>query len=382
MATKRKPAEAFPPGDFLKEELEERGWTQDDLAAVMGRNIRTVNEIVVGKRSITPETAEGLAAALGTSPEFWLNLESAYQLWRVQGDESDLVARRAWLYTIAPIRDMIRRGWVEASDNIDMLENQVMSFFRMASLEETPSFGAHAARKSTPYDTITPAQSAWLFRAMQLSQHVEAANYSRRALNKTITQLKLLMQAPQEARHIPRVLGEGGIRLVVVQHLPETKIDGATFWLDDSPVIALSVRYDRIDNFWFTLMHEIGHIAQGSNSMDTDMDAIGPDSDLPEEERMANTFGAQQSLSQEDLDSLIARVSPLYSTKRIEGFAQVHEVHPGIVVGQLHHRGEVAWANFRRLLVSIRKYVIESALTDGWGVAFPISPGGAASKRR
>ena len=62
-----RPAEVFPPGDFIKEELEERGWTQDDLAAIMGKHIRTVNELVGGKRSVTPGTAKALAAALGTT---------------------------------------------------------------------------------------------------------------------------------------------------------------------------------------------------------------------------------------------------------------------------------------------------------------------------
>ena len=67
-----RPAEAFPPGEFLREELEERNWTQADLAEIMGRPLVLVNEIISGKRSITPETAIGLAAAFGTSAELWM----------------------------------------------------------------------------------------------------------------------------------------------------------------------------------------------------------------------------------------------------------------------------------------------------------------------
>ena len=77
----RPPAEVFPPGELLAEELEARGWTQTDLADILGRPHRLVNEIIAGKRRITPETAMGLAAALGTTAALWLNLESAYQLW-------------------------------------------------------------------------------------------------------------------------------------------------------------------------------------------------------------------------------------------------------------------------------------------------------------
>ena len=74
MNTKHMPAEVFPPGEFIREELEERGWTQEDFAAILGRSPRLVNEVIMGKRGITPETANGLSAAFGTSAQFWMNL--------------------------------------------------------------------------------------------------------------------------------------------------------------------------------------------------------------------------------------------------------------------------------------------------------------------
>ncbi len=371
MATKWRPAEAFPPGDFLREEIEERGWTQDDLAAIMGMGYGTVNGIIGGKRSLTTGTANALAAALGTTAQFWLNLDSAYQLWRSETDESDVVARRARLYTIAPIKDMVRRGWIEPSDDIDRLEDQVISFFEMDNLDKTPTF-AHAARKSTSYDQVTNSQLAWLFRASHLSRYVHADKYERRRLSLSLEQLRPLMYSPQEIRQVPRVLGEAGIRLVIVEHLPRTKIDGATFWVEDSPVIAISIRYDRIDNFWFTLLHEMGHVAQGNSSIDVDIGAVEEDLN-DESEHKANLFAAEQAISQTHLDSLIERVGPLYSTDRIQGFAELHGVHPGIVVGQLHHRHEIMFSNFRRLLVPIRSYITQSAVVDGWGMTFPTS---------
>lgn len=370
MATRR-PAEVFPPGEFLREEIEERGWTQHDLAAILGKTTATVNQIIGGKRSITPETAKGLAAALGTTPQFWLNLESAYQLWRVQSDSSDVVARRARLYTIAPIKDMVRRGWVEPSDNVDVMEERIRSFFGMPDLEEPPVFQAHAARKSTSYGEVTAAQCAWLFRAMQLSRYVAVEKYGQSSLNDAIERLHLLLGAPQEARHVPRVLSEHGIRFVVVEDLPGTKIDGASFWLDDEPVIAMSLRYDRNDNFWFTLMHELGHLDHKDNELDTDMLAIRHDSERSPNEKLADAFATRHLVSQDQLDNFIARVSPLYTTERIEGFAQRCGIHPGIVVGQLQHRNEILWANFRRLLASVRSYVMQGAISDGYGAPFP-----------
>ena len=73
----RRIPKVFPPGDFIREEIEARGWTQADFAKILGRPLQSVNAMINGKKTITPQTAVELAAALGTSPEFWLNLEAA-----------------------------------------------------------------------------------------------------------------------------------------------------------------------------------------------------------------------------------------------------------------------------------------------------------------
>ena len=89
------PARAFPPGDFIREELEARGWTQGDLARVLGRPLQSVNQIVNGRKRITEQTAVELAAAFGTSPELWLNLETGYRLSLVRRSVDPAITRRA-----------------------------------------------------------------------------------------------------------------------------------------------------------------------------------------------------------------------------------------------------------------------------------------------
>lgn len=89
------PAEVFPPGEFIREELAARGKTQADLARVLGRPLQTVNQIINGRKAITPETALELAAAFGTSPELWMNLESSYRLAQARRRVDPEIARRA-----------------------------------------------------------------------------------------------------------------------------------------------------------------------------------------------------------------------------------------------------------------------------------------------
>ena len=93
---RRRPAEVFPPGDFIAEELEARGWTQGDLARI-GRPLQAVNAIIRGKKAITPETAVGLGAAFGTSAEIWLNMENSDRLQRAGPADPDIAERAARL---------------------------------------------------------------------------------------------------------------------------------------------------------------------------------------------------------------------------------------------------------------------------------------------
>src|SRR6516165_441468 len=125
----RTPAEVFPPGDFIRDELDARGWTQGDLAQIMGRPLQAVNELISGKKQITPDTALGLAKAFGDDDAlYWMNLESVYRLSKAKpADEA--VSRRANLYSRFPIRDLIKRKWIEESDNLDVIEHRVCSFY-------------------------------------------------------------------------------------------------------------------------------------------------------------------------------------------------------------------------------------------------------------
>src|SRR5258705_9057708 len=83
----RKPAEVFPPGEYIKDELDARAWSQAEFAEILGRPPRVVSELINGKRTITPETAKEIAAAFGSTPELWMNLESAYRLSKTKNDE-------------------------------------------------------------------------------------------------------------------------------------------------------------------------------------------------------------------------------------------------------------------------------------------------------
>lgn len=379
------PAEVFPPGDFIRDELEARGWTQGDLAQIMGRPVQAINELISGKKQITPETAIGLARAFGDDDAlYWLKLDNVYRLSHVKPID-DAVGRRASLYSRFPVRELMKRNWIEPSDNLDVIEHRVCRFYRIKSLEERPDF-AHAAKtthsETTQYDERTGLQWAWLHRAKELAEAAYSTPYDESNLRKALIKLRALLVAPEELRQVPQILAEAGVRFVIVEFLPGAKIDGAAFWLNDTPVVALSIRFDRVNNFWFVLRHEIEHILNRDSLVTIDVELterIQNKGILPPEEMRANTAAAEFSVPKSELESFITRVRPLYSEQRILLFAKRIGVHPGLVVGQLQHRDEVPYTHFHKHLVKIRDIVTQTALTDGWGTVprIPKKSGGA-----
>ena len=198
-----------------------------------------------------------------------MNLDNVYRLAHTKPADN-AVGRRAKLYSKFPVRELTKRNWVELSYNLDVVEHRVCRFYRIKSVDDLPQF-AHAA-KAAQYEERTPLQWAWLFRAKELAESVHSSTYSESKLRAALTKLRTLLVAPEEIRQVPGILAEAGIRFVIVEFLPGAKIDGAAFWLNDTPVIALSIRFDRVNNFWFVLRHEIEHVLNRDGLVTVDVE--------------------------------------------------------------------------------------------------------------
>lgn len=378
--SERMPAEVFPPGEFLDDELTARGWTQTEFAEIIGRPTRVVNEVIAGRRRITPETARDIAAALGTSAEVWMNLESAYQLSKVPPRDVR-VAREAALRERFPVREMIKRGWIKANKHIDELEEAVLAHFQVSKIDDEIRF-SHAARRNLGKD-LSNLQYAWLFRVRQLATALHVRDYSVQALREALPQLESLMAEPEEIRHIPRILSEAGVRLVIVEPIPRSNIQGVCFWLGDgkSPVIGLSLKADQIDKFWFNLWHQIEHVLRGDGKDGAIIDDFDEPPPEDECERAANEAAADHCVPTEPMMDFISRHDPIFSERDMIGFSKTVRRHPGIVAGQIQVRTG-RWDLFRKHQVRVRQFIVQAAVTDGYGRNVPSEAETAAFKKQ
>ena len=281
----------------------------------------------------------------------------------------DSIRKRARLLELVPVKDLERRGWIPECDTTESLERELCKFFQTDSLDSIPDL-AVSTRKVDSIDELTPPQRAWCYFVRSQAAQQIVAPFDRDQLDACEAELQRLTAFAPEIRKVSQTLASFGVHFLLVESLPGAKIDGAAMWIKDKPVIALSLRYDRIDYFWFTVFHEWSHIRHG-DSLSIDTDLVGKDATVSamksDIERRADNDAAKLLVPPAKIESFIHRVAPLYSKERIIQFAHRNKVHPGIVVGQLQHRGQISFGANREMLVPIRDIALSTSIYDGWG---------------
>lgn len=369
------------PGQLILHLMQDRGWNRRTLSVILGVSEATVTRLASDKQPVDARMSIILEEIFGVPADRFLSLQKELDLAqaRIVMQPDPTRATRALLFGDLPIGEMITRGWIKADSirETAKVETELMRFFEANRLEDIHLL-RHAAKKTDALGGPTPAQLAWLYRVRAIASNMLAPKYSEERLRLALPKLKELMFSAQEARKVSRVLLDCGVRFVVVETLTSAKIDGVCLWLDDySPVIAMSIRFDRIDNFWFVLRHEIEHVLQRHGRSDPVIDAelegenAGSGPNVSEEERIANEAAADFCVPKDKMAAFIARKSPLFSDADLRGFAKIIRVHPGIIAGQLQHKTG-RYHIFRSYLEKIRDNILPSAMVDGWGTVAPL----------
>ncbi|HJY24589.1 MAG TPA: HigA family addiction module antitoxin [Actinomycetes bacterium] len=338
--------EAFPPGEFLRDELEEREWTVTEFAEILGRPVQAISEILNNKKEITTETAVAIGDALGTSAELWLNLQTAYRLNEQRRQRGGVVvspvARRARLRDVAPIAKMKARGWLPQTDDLDELESAVCALLDVRSLDEPPLF-AVAARRADTEEPISLEQTAWLARVRVLGRDAEvAAAFDADAFAALAASVpRLLANGPDDLKELPARFAACGVALVFV---------------GDRPVIGLSARGDRFDSLVFTLLHECAHLVLRHITPST---PVIVDDNLDEAQQSPIEIQANEQAARwmfpDGFDVVALRVPAVISA------ASRHGVHVSLVIGRLQ-RDLNDWKKLRSEIPRVRTHLTDAGL--------------------
>ncbi len=356
MSTVLPPAESFPPGEFLRDELEERGWSEAEFAQIIGRPAQAVSEIVNGRKEITAETAVAFGEALGTSAELWLNLQAAYRLHAVRSQlpkELTAVSRRARLRSLVPVAELRKRGWIADTDDLDALESAVCELLQIESPDDAPQLVA-AARRANPLSEFSPQQVAWLARVQRIAEQRAWRPFDVARLRSLAPDLVGRIHNPHDLTELDSWLEECGVALVIELPLRGSKIDGVAMVLPGTPIIGLSTRGDRFDSFLFTLLHEIAHLTLGHLKMGE----LQIDEDLLSDEPGTDAEGeANEQAASWIFPGGLEPPDGALTMPKIVSLARAAHVHPSFVIGRLQRDGLLGWEKFRNSIPKVRPFI-------------------------
>lgn len=350
------PREVSPPGDTLAELIDELGITQAELARRMGRPLNPINEMILGTKEITEDTALELERVLGTPAHFWLARETKYREHMArQRDAGRMPDRMAWFESL-PLKQLQAIGKLPSGRLTPAfkttLVDAALRFFGVASPEGwQDQYGKVQAafRRANPAkQTNNAAITAWLrlgeIEAQKSVQSADLPAYSAEKLQANIAVMRALSTRPaaEIGVGLRALCAEAGVLLLFVPPFSGTHVSGVARWLGDRPLIQLSLLGKWSDVFWFSFFHEVAHILKHPKRAVFLDDASSGDATTSKEEREANQFAADVLMTPADRRRL--GQIPL-TVGGVRAFSREIDIHPGIVVGCLQHMGLVGYAS-------------------------------------
>jgi HTH-type transcriptional regulator/antitoxin HigA len=309
-----------------------------------------------------------LSHAFENSAQYWLNLDNSYRLW-LQGNEEkkgNPVEVRASIYARMPIRDMMHKGWLAKTRQIEELKMQVLDFWNIQTLDFSfldqtvlPKF-----KKSDAFNQFNASYAAtWYEMAKKVSREFSCGTYNKAKLQQLYKKLSGFTYQTDGIGNFLHELNRCGVKFFVLPHLEKTYLDGASFIKDDNPVIVYTARYKRIDNFWFTMAHEIAHVLRHlDDETPFILDNLIEKSD-DKIEKEANSMASIALKHPKILNKLEPKFG--YLTKgNIVDCAEQLNVHPSIIIGALAFNDTISFRNLRLFNENVLYLIPEEYLHD------------------
>ncbi len=342
-----------PPGDTIADIIEEREWTQTDLAKRLGYTTKHISLLINGKAPITEQTALKLETVLGSSARFWLTREAQYRAKLAPQDAAeDLRNWVSWLDEL-PVEELMAQGIIPKQDsdakNQPNLVQEMLRFFRVASPQEWRNYygGKEAAFRpiqAQPRDV--GAILAWLRLGEIEAEKFNDPKYNSgkfEAALQAIRQLTVL--SPEEfLPQMQQLCRNAGVMFCLVPTLSRAQTSGAARWLNPhKALIQLSLDGKQNERFWFTFFHAAAHILLHSKK-DIFLDNWDGENRISSKQEKESDEWAKNFLIPPEFE---VELSQLRSKDRIIIWARKLGIHPGIVVDRLQDEGiiPINWMN-------------------------------------
>ena len=351
------------PIDAIKFRMEQLGLGQKDMVPFIGTKSK-VSEVLNGKRTLTLAMMRSLNKGLGISAEVLLKEPGANFPEEMQDME--------WLKF--PLVEMAKRCWIPEVDDIKEKAEELMRGFitQAGGMETVPKiFFRRGSRGRYNPKMDLYALTAWCIRVLSLARkNPLKTKYIKGSIKlstlREVARLSYFNNGPLLAREY---IEKHGIHLIVVPHLRKTYLDGAAMLLpDETPIIGLTLRYDRIDNFWFCLLHELAHVSKHLSASDR---LIVDDLDLRGKEGEAEDM-IEKEADEMTRDGLIPKkvwdkkpFADKANTEEVYTLAAKLKIHPAIIAGRIRYEQK----NYKLLSrhvgnKQIRKHFAESITAE------------------
>lgn len=356
-ATRFAPDWASPPGDTIADLLEERGWSQQELAQRLDYSEKHVSQLINGKVPLTEEAAARLASVLGAPVGFWLKREAQYrEQLAVLAAKKRFAGWVDWLDEL-PVPEMMKHGWITKRRNDvrskPTIVEECLAYFRVASPDGWHAqYGGlqHQFRRSRPEQSNLGAIAAWLRKGEMAAEKHVGPRYDEAAFRAAMIEIRALtvLSPEQFEPRLQALFRDSGVIFELVPAIPRAYVSGVARWLDtDRPMIQLSAFGSFNDRFWFTLFHEAAHILLHGKTRKSRESVFLDDPARPTrttaQEREANDWAGDWLIPPQYKWDL----TQIKDKSAVRGFAHRLGIHPGIVVGRLQHDGFVhpSWMN-------------------------------------
>ena len=335
------------PGETIKELLETYHYTQQDLADKLNMDLKTVNEILNGKAVITVETAMKLEMIFNIDAIFWNNLEFNYRKTLKQKEQKEILEKEyAKIKQI--YKEMVIRNLVEDTKDKQKIVDNFKKFMGITTVESLEhEYYKVACRKANTKNFDIINLMVWIQIGLKKAREIEIPTYNREKILSKIDDIRKLTLMPNQAKareELINICNQCGIIVNFEKSMPRTAIYGIARWLNSTtPFIQISDRGKNISTFWFSFMHELGHIIKGRKKMCfIDMDGYTIENDIDAqilretEEYKADKFARDSLINEKEYKNFLKSIDTSKIEKKdIINFSEKIGINPCILAGRL-----------------------------------------------